>query len=426
MKIPLFPFYSTTAFIITIFSYQTFYGMKLQTKNLTPFCRPDNCKKVDPSTIKCLRSEKIHERFDTCYTVAATEILGITGQATEKLKIDDSSDIITTCKFLQYFIHTKNPIKDSLAVYVNKDDYIAHMAVVTQCQEGFENQCLIKDKWGVKTEIIEHSLFNTPQVYGSRVFFYNLNTCKTLMLRRMQRDIQQSPSIQNDLKEARKQLIMLANGKKIPTSLRMQANGLETPYSKMWYLLKTHMGLSIDTVNINGKTPLMLTALRGDIILLKLLLSMKANINLRDKDGNTALHLAASNKENEAVHTLLCYDADATIRNNKNAVAPIDTTIKEQAQSWKDILFYICNGNNNIDFNDKEINAKNIYEKLEYVLNHPLPVNINAQTPETGETALHFASKRNDQKMVEILLKHSADHSIKDNSGLTAVLYKDQ
>ena len=423
MKNTFFTFYSTATFIITIISCQTSYGMELNTKDLTPFHRPQNCEKVDYSTIKCLRKELDHERFDTCYTVAATEILGITGQAPEKLKIDDSSDIITQCNFLQYFIPTKNPTKDSLAVYVNEDNLIVHMAVVTECKKGQEDQCLVKDKWGIKTEIIEHSLFNIPSTYGNKVFFYDLNVCKTLVLEQMQRDIQKSAPIQKDLREARKQLIMLANGKEVPTSKRMQANHLETPYSKMWYLLKTHMGLSIDTVNVNGKTPLMLTAQRDDFVLMKLLLNMKASINLRDKDGNTALHLAAFNNKNGAVHTLLCYDADTTIRNKNGFIARIDTTIEKQAQSWKNILFYLSSGNDNIDFGNEEINAKNTHQKLEYVLNHSLPVNINAQEPETGETALHFAVERNDHKMVDILLNHGADRFIKDHQKFTAADY---
>ena len=80
-------------------------------------------------------------------------------------------------------------------------------------------------------------------------------------------------------------------------------------------------------VDVNGRmtrnwTPLMVAAKYGHTEVMDLLIKNKAEIDLLDQDGNSALILAVTSNQVEAVKLLLQRNADALIVNNKglNAV----------------------------------------------------------------------------------------------------------
>lgn len=54
-------------------------------------------------------------------------------------------------------------------------------------------------------------------------------------------------------------------------------------------------GANINILNRSGKSALHVAAENGDVANLNLLISNGANLNIRDKFGLTAMHLAASN-----------------------------------------------------------------------------------------------------------------------------------
>jgi serine/threonine-protein phosphatase 6 regulatory ankyrin repeat subunit B len=65
---------------------------------------------------------------------------------------------------------------------------------------------------------------------------------------------------------------------------------------------------------IEGRTPLMLAAFRGDISTVKSLLLAGADVNARDKDGDTALMFAAYRGHTEIVSLLLDHGANIYAR----------------------------------------------------------------------------------------------------------------
>jgi len=63
----------------------------------------------------------------------------------------------------------------------------------------------------------------------------------------------------------------------------------------------------VDALNKEEWSPLMVACAEGQTQVIKYLLHVGANIELRSTDGMTTLHLAAKNGHLEAVHIILSY-----------------------------------------------------------------------------------------------------------------------
>ena len=80
---------------------------------------------------------------------------------------------------------------------------------------------------------------------------------------------------------------------------------------------------NVKDINYNSDmgTALMAATYKNQPELVKLLLETKANPNLKDANGTTALSLAVQFKNDELVKLLLDHKADKTIRDNKGKTA---------------------------------------------------------------------------------------------------------
>ncbi len=72
-------------------------------------------------------------------------------------------------------------------------------------------------------------------------------------------------------------------------------------------------GMSADTLDVEGRTPLMYASYNGYTVIVKKLLEKGANINVQDKYGRTALMMASSGPYPETVKLLLEKYADPNI-----------------------------------------------------------------------------------------------------------------
>lgn len=279
-----------------------------------------------------LRKEELGDRFGTCFIVAATEILGITGQAPEKLPIAFPENIIETCKFLQYFDAAKKPSIGSLVAYVSESNDIDHLAIVTQAFPNSIELCRVKDKTGTNPYIMEHLINDVYDDFKKdTIMFFNLKKefeNKDYLLKLMQNDIQQSSKIKKALVQAKIILIALANGKNVSSSIFTGFNIQRSIYGKAFHLLKICMGLDVNTrTSKKRQTVTMLAAMRNDYNLVNLFLNMGANVNMQDINGNTALHLAAQHRPNNHDYDkvlgelLLSKNLDETIKNNDGLTA---------------------------------------------------------------------------------------------------------
>lgn len=136
-------------------------------------------------------------------------------------------------------------------------------------------------------------------------------------------------------------------------------------------------------------TPLHVAAEKGDEMILKLLLYAGAKINAKNSYGFTPLHIAiAQNSDNiEMIKMLVNAGADVNARDNRgNNVLQSDTRCNINAVKC---MLYA-----GIDVNNKN---------------------------ENGETALHSFVQKNEDIIVEYILRHGADVNVKDKHGKTAL-----
>lgn len=149
------------------------------------------------------------------------------------------------------------------------------------------------------------------------------------------------------------------------------------------------------------------------------------DINARDRDGNTPLHLAAQLGRGPIVRQLLDRPDINDSLVNYRGQTPLDVArtpeIFQQLQLARSLF---------IDKKTKEIQelvVQGDYEKLEKLLEEPrvegtLDVNspdlvTDSATAQTGGTLLHEGARKKDTKLIQILLMHGADPFRRDRKG---------
>lgn len=429
----------TTSAILLGMEDNLIYKLRLPSSECLPLKRPLDKKNIikcdaqdnlldEGNNIKIIKTEKIGDRFDTCFTCAITEHLNITGEAPEKLKINCATDLITECKILEkYYKPIEQPIYDCLVVYTEDNKLITHFGIITKVTPDNFFNCKTKQKWGTIKNIIKTDLFNIPDSYGDNAYFYKLKNKyqkdKLLFLELLQSDISHSQTIKKSLLYAERLLLKLAAGNNISHKDDSQFNSCKEIFYKTLYLLKTCMGLNINAQTyLDKKTPLMLAVERNDTDLVDLFLEMKANINKQDSEGNTALILSTKNNHDEITYKLLCYDADESITNNAGEIPHIKNKLKRQTACWKNILVSIAY-EEKIYLINTDISTRTPHEQAFYVLKNCIKTNINAQPDEDKKTPLIIATNNNNFAMVQLFIEHGADITLQDSYGLTALNY---
>ena len=64
------------------------------------------------------------------------------------------------------------------------------------------------------------------------------------------------------------------------------------------------LGVGLDTQGKNGITPVMMAGFEGHVESVKLLHEMKADLNVRNEDGETVIHYAAHNGQTEMLKVM--------------------------------------------------------------------------------------------------------------------------
>jgi len=152
-----------------------------------------------------------------------------------------------------------------------------------------------------------------------------------------------------------------------------------------WAIQLINRGMDVNSVDALGNTLLMQTVQRSNMDFFDYLLKRRARINSRNRNGETALSLAAYKGKLPFVKRLVEAGADVNL------------------YGWPPLIYASFNGHAAV---------------VDYLLKKGAEVNA---TTDNGSTALLFAARFGHLEVVELLLQNNADPNLANERGATAI-----
>ncbi len=152
-----------------------------------------------------------------------------------------------------------------------------------------------------------------------------------------------------------------------------------------WAIQLINRGMDVNSVDSSGNTLLMQAVQRDNMDLFDYLLKRRARINTRNRNGETALSLAAYKGKLPFVKRLVEAGAEVNV------------------YAWPPLIYAAFNGHAAV---------------VAYLLEKGAEVNA---TTINGSTALLFAARFGHLEVVEVLLRNKADPNIANERGATAI-----
>ena len=160
---------------------------------------------------------------------------------------------------------------------------------------------------------------------------------------------------------------------------------------------------------------------RNDIITVKALIAAEADVNAKDKSGETPLHIAAVRGYQEITSLLIAEGADVNARDGRE-LTPL------HAAAWsghkETVSLLIAKGSEINAIGENGITPLHVSalsgskETMALLINKG--ADINARNKD-GMTPLHAAALTGQKEAVELLIDKGADVNAKNNEGLTAL-----
>ncbi|XP_069497094.1 B-cell lymphoma 3 protein [Ambystoma mexicanum] len=182
----------------------------------------------------------------------------------------------------------------------------------------------------------------------------------------------------------------------------------------------------LDTFNNLRQTPLHLAVITKQPEVVRMLVKNQASAMALDRNGQTSIHLACEHSSIPCLQELLDQSQEAIDLETRNyeGFTPLHVAV---STSDPDIVSFLLNHGSDIDAVDIKsgrsplIHAveNNSVEMVSLLIKNG--ANVNSQTY-SGNTALHSASGRGLLDIVRILVKHGADSSIKNYHNDTSLM----
>ena len=183
-----------------------------------------------------------------------------------------------------------------------------------------------------------------------------------------------------------------------------------------------------DVRDAAGRTLLMHAAKDGNEKEIKLLLKSGANVNLKDKDGWTALMYAVRYSSNlECTESLLEAGADISLKNKYGSSALVlascynenplilSKLLSKYKSSDKEVLRSLV-----FLLSEQNISEKDQLAKLRFYIDQAVPLNVLYE----GKTPLMYAAKYgNSTKIIKMLIDNQASPLLRSTEGKTAFDY---
>ncbi len=152
-----------------------------------------------------------------------------------------------------------------------------------------------------------------------------------------------------------------------------------------WAIQLINRGMDVNSVDATGNTLLMQSVQRDNMDFFDYLLKRRARLNTRNRNGETALSLAAYQGKLPFVQRLVEAGADVNL------------------YGWPPLIYAAFNGHAAV---------------VDYLLKKGAEINA---TTANGSTALLFAARFGHIEVVEVLLQNKADPNIANERGATAI-----
>ncbi|EAY19538.1 ankyrin repeat protein, putative [Trichomonas vaginalis G3] len=180
-------------------------------------------------------------------------------------------------------------------------------------------------------------------------------------------------------------------------------------------------GANINEKNENGKTALHMAAMKNTKETAEFLISHGANINEKDTYGRTALHMAALNNSKETAEVLISHGINVNEKNKGGETALHNAVLSNSKETAEVLISHGANINEKTKYGETALHfaARNTSkETAELLISHG--GNINEKDGD-GKTALHEAAGFNCKRTAELLISHGANINEKDGEGKTAL-----
>lgn len=173
----------------------------------------------------------------------------------------------------------------------------------------------------------------------------------------------------------------------------------------------------------NPDAMLLMAAESGNLVEVKRWLGKGANIDARDRFGNTPLHLAAKEGHEDVVEHLLKEDADLTLANNLGR-NPLMESLREH-QNDKIVLALIEAGSplNGKDMHDNTAAYYAAQDNRPVVMTALVDKGADLTIASKGTTPLIHATKFQHVDVIRAMMDHSIALDHQDNSGMTALMH---
>ncbi|EAY18993.1 hypothetical protein TVAG_246710 [Trichomonas vaginalis G3] len=180
-------------------------------------------------------------------------------------------------------------------------------------------------------------------------------------------------------------------------------------------------GIDINEKDDDGQTALHIAASFKSKEIAELLISHCININEKDDDGETALHIAVLSNSKEIVELLISHGININEKDDDGQTA-LHIAASFKSKETAELLISHC-----ININEKDNDGEtalhiavlsNSKETAELLISHGIDIN---EKDYGGKTALYYAAKYNSKEIVELLISHGIDINEKDCGGKTAL-----
>ncbi|MFA5104252.1 MAG: ankyrin repeat domain-containing protein [Candidatus Margulisiibacteriota bacterium] len=158
-------------------------------------------------------------------------------------------------------------------------------------------------------------------------------------------------------------------------------------------------------------------AREGNVEAINSLIAAKADINVKDRNGNTLLICSAFNNNPEAIEVLISAKADLDAKNDDGATALIAVILKASDIEKNRIKALVKEGGRVRTIRDNDMTATNKYIKSAKLL-----INAGANLNAMHGTALMIAAEFGETQIVKVLLEADANVNLANEDGMTALM----